>query len=503
MHPYHHAASTPGKTAILMADTGETLSYAELEARSNQAAQLFRVVGLKRGDVIAIFLENHVDFLPICWGAQRAGLLFTCLSTRLKTDEAGYIVGDCGAKLLIAGASLAEVAAKLPALPHRYSIGGVIPGYESLEAALAAQPTGRIHDESAGRDMLYSSGTTGRPKGISGPLPEGPIDDGDPLTQLTGALYGFNADMVYLSPAPLYHAAPLRYCMTVQKYGGTVLIMQKFDAETFLRLVEKHRVTHSQMVPTMFIKLLKLPEEVRARYDISSLKAIIHAAAPCPIAVKQQMIDWWGPKIFEYYSATEGSGVTAITSAEWLGKKGSVGRAMLGEIRILDEDDALLPPGREGRIFFHGGAPVRYHNAPEKTAEAQGPHGITFGDIGYVDEDGYLFLTDRASYMIISGGVNIYPQETEDLLIMHPKVADVAVIGVPNEEFGEEVKAVVQPHNWADAGPELAGELMEFARAHLSHIKCPRSIDFDPALPRHDTGKLYKRLVKARYWPKA
>ncbi len=485
-----------------MAESGETLSCAGLEARSNQAAHLFRACGLKRGDVVAIFLENRLDFLPLCWGAQRAGLLFTCLSTRLTKEEAGYILGDSGAKLLIADAALGEVAAALPALRHRYSVGGAIAGHDSLEDALGAQPTRRIPDESAGRDMLYSSGTTGRPKGIVGPLPEGPIDDTTPLTQLTGALYGFRPGMVYLSPAPLYHAAPLRYCMTVQKYGGTVIVMRKFDAATFLHLVEKHHVTHSQMVPTMFIRLLKLPQAMRETYDVSSLEAVIHAAAPCPVAVKERMLDWWGPKIFEYYSATEGGGLAAISPDEWLGRKGSVGRAVLGEIHILDEAGRPLPPGREGRIFFRGGTPVEYHNDPGKTAEAQGEYGVSYGDIGHVDDDGYLFLTDRSSYMIISGGVNIYPRETEDMLILHPKVADVAVIGVPNEEMGEEVKAVVQPRAWADAGPDLAAELLEFARARLSHIKCPRSIDFDPALPRDDTGKLYKRLVKARYWPK-
>ena len=502
MHPFHHAASTPDKAAVIMANSGETLTYAGLEARSNQAAQLYRAAGLVRGDTIAIFLENHIDYLPLCWGAQRSGLIFTCISTKLTADEAGYIVTDCGAKLLIAGATLAHVAKDLPAVAHRYSVGGEIPGFSAIEPALAAQPASRIADESAGRDMLYSSGTTGRPKGIIGPLPEGAIDDMDALGGLVGMLYGFAPDMIYLSPAPLYHAAPLRYCMAAQKYGGTVIVMERFDAERYLQLVQQYRVTHSQVVPTMFVKILKLPEEVRAKYDVSSLRAVIHAAAPCPVKVKEEMIGWWGPRIFEYYSATEGSGFTAITSDEWLARKGSVGKSLLGEIRILDDGDNLLPAGREGRVFFHGGPPTVYHNAPEKTAELQGPHGATFGDIGYVDAEGYLFLTDRSSYMIISGGVNVYPQETENILVMHPKVADVAVIGVPSEELGEEVKAVVQPRDWADAGPDFAAELMEFARAHLSHIKCPRSVDFDPELPRHDTGKLYKRLVKDRYWPK-
>lgn len=503
MHPFHHAEKTPEKPALIMANSGERLSYAELEARSNRMAQLFRASGLRRGDVIAIFLENHIDFLPLCWAAQRSGLVYTCISTKLTADEAGYIVNDCGAKLLVAGASLAGVAKDLPAVPHRFSVGGDIPGYQPLDAALEAMPATRIPDESPGRDMLYSSGTTGRPKGVTGPLPEGPIDAPNALLMLVAHLYGFGPDMVYLSPAPLYHAAPLRYCLAVQHFGGTVIVMEKFDPERYLQLIEEHRVTHSQVVPTMFVKMLKLPDDVRKRHDLSSLKAVIHAAAPCPIEVKERMIDWFGEKIFEYYSATEGAGFTAISPQEWLRKKGSVGKSLLGEIRILDEAGNLLPPGREGRIFFHGGPPVSYHKAPEKTAEVTGEHGATFGDIGYVDEEGYLFLTDRASYMIISGGVNVYPQETENILIMHPKVADVAVIGVPHEELGEEVKAIVQPRDWADAGPELAAELIEFARARLSHVKCPRSVDFEPELPRHDTGKLYKRLLKDRYWAAA
>lgn len=501
MHPFVHAASQPEKPALIMAGSGARLSYAELEARSNQAAHLYRAAGLKRGDVIALFLENLLDYLPLVWGAQRSGLYYTCISTRLTAEEAGYIVADCGAKLLIASAALAA-SADLPALPHRYALGGDIAGYVRLEPALAGLPTSRIADESAGRDMLYSSGTTGRPKGVTGPLSDVPLDQPDPLSSMAGRLYGLGPDSIYLSPAPLYHAAPLRYCMSVHRYGGTVVMMEKFDAEQYLALVERHRVTHSQVVPTMFVRMLKLPDDVRARYDVSSLQAVIHAAAPCPIEVKERMIGWFGERIYEYYSATEGAGFTTISPQEWLRKKGSVGKAVLGETRIVGEDGELLPAGREGRIFFHGGPPVAYHNAPEKTAEATGQHGATFGDIGYVDGDGYLFLTDRASYMIISGGVNVYPQETENVLVMHPKVADVAVIGVPNEELGEEVKAVVEPRDWADAGPELEAELIAFARARLSSIKCPRSIDFDPALPRHDTGKLYKRLLKDRYWPR-
>ena len=349
--------------------------------------------------------------------------------------------------------------------------------------------------------MLYSSGTTGRPKGIKIPLSGEPIDTTNALIGLTQFLYDFNENMVYLSPAPLYHAAPLRYCMTVQKFGGTVVVMEKFEPEDALELIERHKITHSQWVPTMFVRMLKLPPETRAQHDVSSLKVAIHAAAPCPIPIKQEMMDWWGPVIYEYYAGTEGNGFCAISPEEWLARPGSVGKALLGEIHILDEDGTEQPPGEPGTIYFANGPVFEYHNAPDKTAESRNASGwSTLGDIGYVDEEGYLFLTDRKAHMIISGGVNIYPQEIENLLITHPKVADVAVFGVPNEDFGEEVKAVVQPIDMADAGSDLEAELIAFCRAELSSVKCPRSVDFMAELPRHPTGKLYKRLLRDQYW---
>ena len=499
MHPFHHAAANPQKAAIIMASTGETMTFAELETRSNQAANLFRANGLQRGDMVAILLLNRLDYLALTWGAQRAGLYFTCISTKSSAEEAAYVIADCGARMLVLDASLAHLAPDMPQLRHRFAAGGAIAGYLPLEAALDAMPQTRIADESTGRDMLYSSGTTGRPKGIKAPLPDTPIDAPDVLSMLTRQLYGFREDMVYLSPAPLYHAAPLRYSMAALRAGGTVVLMEKFDPGAYLALVEQYRATHSQLVPTMFVRMLKLPEEARRAHDLSSLEVAIHAAAPCPVEVKQRMLDWWGDCIHEYYSATEGSGFCAISPAEWRQRPGSVGRNLLGEIRVVDADGNILPPGREGRIHFPGAAAFDYHGSPEKTAEMRGEHGPTFGDIGYVDTEGYLWLTDRESYMIISGGVNVYPQEVENLLVMHPKVADVAVIGVPDEELGEEVKAIVEPRDWQDAGPALAAELIAFARDHLSHVKCPRSIDFERELPRHDTGKLYKRLLKDRY----
>jgi acyl-CoA synthetase (AMP-forming)/AMP-acid ligase II len=500
VHPFHFAAKAPDRPAIIMAESGETMSYGAMEALSNRVAQLIRANGLRRGDSIVLFLENCIEYLPICWGAQRAGIVFTAMSTKLSHDEAQYIVSDSGAKLLFASASLAPVASRLELSGKRYALGGPIDDFTDFAEAIAAMPAERIADESQGRDMLYSSGTTGRPKGVTGALPEGPIDEVNPLGMLTKVLYKFDETMVYLSPAPLYHAAPLRYCMAVHRFGGTVVAMTKFDPERYLELVERYKVTHSQLVPTMFVRMLKLPQQARARYDVSSIEVAIHAAAPCPVEVKRRMIDWWGEVIYEYYASTEGTGFCAVSPREWLAKPGTVGKAILGQIRILDDDGNLLPPGREGRIFFAGGGAFEYHNDPDKTRSVHHPeHGATFGDIGYVDEDGYLFLTDRAAYMIITGGVNVYPQETEDVLVMHPKVADVAVVGVPHEEMGEEVKAVVQPKDWADAGPELEAELIAFARARLSHVKCPRSVDFERELPRHDTGKLYKRLLKDRY----
>ena len=506
MHPFHHAANQPDTPAIIMAGSGETLSYAQLEAESNRIAHLLRGLGLVRGDTIAILMHNEIDFLPICWAAQRSGLVYVAMSTKLTADEAGYIAQDSGAKAIFCSPALADVAvAATPALvaTARLCTGTGAPGCTRLHDAILNMPTTRIADESTGRDMLYSSGTTGRPKGVRGPLPEGPIDQVDALSGMVAALYQFAPGMKYLSPAPLYHAAPLRYCMSVHKFGGTVVVMEKFDPEAYLALVEKHHITHSQLVPTMFVRMLKLPEDVRTKYDLSSVKVAIHAAAPCPVDVKHAMIAWWGPVIFEYYSATEGAGFTAISPQEWLARPGSVGKSILGEIRVLDDDGNRLGPNEVGRIFFHGGGSFSDHNDPEKTASVMGEHGATFGDIGRVDEEGYLFLTDRAAFMIISGGVNVYPQEAENTLISHPDVADVAVFGIPDEVMGEAVHAVVQPRDMGRAGPDLEAELIAYVRSRLSHVKCPKRIDFRAELPRHDTGKLYKRLLKDEYWAKA
>ncbi len=504
MHLTQLAAERPDKAAYIMAATGQTFSYLDLEQGSNRLAHLFRSLGLNRGDHIAILLENHPLFLQICVAAQRSGLYFTAISYRLQRDEVAYIVNDCGAKVFITSRDRQSVVeallADLPDLGQAYMLDGISPGFESLESAIETQPTTPIADESIGTSMLYSSGTTGRPKGVFRQLPEGQWGAEDSAA-LFRALYGATDDSVYLSPAPLYHAAPLTFSMGFLLGGMTVVVMEHFDAEAALKTIQTYRATHSQWVPTMFIRMLKLDEETRLSYDVSSLQCAIHAAAPCPVPVKEQMIEWWGPVIFEYYAGSEGNGFVAITSEEWLAHKGSVGRGLTAVLHICDEEGNEVPVGESGTIYFEGGGEFEYHNDPQKTAESRHPKGwSTLGDIGYLDEEGYLYLTDRKSFMIISGGVNIYPQETENLLVTHPKVMDVAVFGVPNEDFGEEVKAVVQPIHWEDAGPELEAELIDFCRDNISHIKCPKTIDFEQELPRHPTGKLYKRLLKDRYW---
>ncbi|MFM1990937.1 MAG: hypothetical protein RJA99_3894 [Pseudomonadota bacterium] len=505
MHPFHHAARTPTRPAIVMADSGETITYRELEDRSNRFARLLRATGLKAGDHVALLVENHPRFYELCFGAHRAGLIYTAISTRLTVGEARHIVEDCGAKAMVATAATAPVAAAaaegVAALAGRWMIDGTVPGWSDYEDAVAAQPAERIPDEVSGGDMLYSSGTTGRPKGVFVPPEAGPIDAAVALTETMRTRYGVGEDTVYLSPAPLYHAAPLRFNFNVLRLGGTCVIMEHFDAEACLRLVERHRITHTQVVPTMFVRMLKLDPAVRARYDVSSLRCAIHAAAPCPIPVKKQMIDWWGPIVWEYYAGTEGNGMTLCDSHEWLAHEGTVGRAVVGTVRICDEDGTEMPTGREGTVYFADGRPFAYHNDPEKTAGSRNARGwSTLGDVGYLDADGYLYLTDRKAYMIISGGVNVYPQETENLLVTHPKVTDVAVIGVPDEELGESVKAVVTPKDMAEAGPALERELIAWCRERLSPIKCPKSVDFEAELPRHPTGKLYKRLLRDRYW---
>jgi long-chain acyl-CoA synthetase len=488
-----------------MASSGQTVTYGALNETSNQVAHMLRAAGLKGGDVIALMMENCAEFFELAWGAQRAGLYFTCLSTKLQTEEIAYILEDSGSQLVFASPTLAtqvkEACATMAKPPKAYVVGGSAVGFDDYCAARTGFPITPIRDESAGADMLYSSGTTGRPKGIKVALTGAPIDAPNAFLMLCQGVYGITTESIYLSPAPLYHAAPLRWCMAAHRLGATVVVMEKFEPETYLENVVKYKITDTQLVPTMFVRMLKLPQAARTAYDLSSLKMAVHAAAPCPVAIKQQMMAWWGPVIYEYYAGTEGNGFCSINPQEWLAHPGSVGRALLGELRIADEEGNLMPAGESGTVYFANGPQFEYHNSPEKTAQSRNKEGwSTLGDVGYVDEDGYLFLTDRKAFMIISGGVNIYPQESENVLVTHPKVADVAVFGVPNDDFGEEVKAVIQPLDMTDATPEFEAELLAFCRASVSHVKAPRSIDFMAELPRHPTGKLYKRLLRDQYW---
>jgi len=507
MHPGAHAETTPDKPAVIMAGSGEVVTFKQLDDRSNQLAQLLYARGLRPGDAIALDMENNARFHEVLWAAQRSGLYYTAISHRLTAPEVAYIVNDCGARAFITSNVEREMAAELvagdmiPNVETRVMIGGAVDGYESYEEVVGAQPAAPLAEQTEGRDMLYSSGTTGRPKGVRVPLPNSPLGTPDGVTVLCQALYGVTADATYLSPAPLYHSAPLRFTMAQQRLGATVVVMEHFDPLEYLRLIEQHRVTHTQVVPTMFVRLLKQPRDEREKFDVTSLQVAIHAAAPCPVPVKQEMIAWWGPVLYEYYAGTEGNGFVCCNSEEWLAHPGTVGKAILGTVHIVGEDGTEQPIGEPGTIYFEGGSEFEYHNDPEKTKGSRNDRGwSTLGDIGYLDADGYLFLTDRKAFMIISGGVNIYPQEAENVLTMHPKVMDVAVFGVPNEDFGEEVKAVVQPVDMAEAGPALERELIAFCREHLADVKCPRSVDFEAELPRHATGKLYKRLLKDRYW---
>ncbi len=508
MYPGAYVASTPDKPAVVMSDTGESLTYSQLDEQSIRLARVLHEQGLRRGDSLAFISPNDPVYFIAYWAALRSGLYVTAINSNLSVDETAYILNDCGARAFIVHTALADAGEKLidltPKVELRLAVGGPVPGHQDFDAALAGVSAEPLPDQPIGREMLYSSGTTGRPKGIKAALPEYQIgDEPDPLYAVFGVAYGLDADTVYLSPAPMYHSAPFRFSTMIQSVGGTIIVMPKFDPEGALAAIERYKVTHSQWVPTMFIRMLKLPAEVRSRYDLSTHKVAIHAAAPCPVEVKQQMIEWWGPILQEYYAATESIGATLVDSKTWLRRPGTVGQALLGVLHICDDDGNDVPTGKPGVIYFERDEfPFEYHNDPEKTAKAQNPQHPnwgTTGDIGYVDDDGYLYLTDRKAFMIISGGVNIYPQEIENALALHPKVTDLAVIGVPDPEMGEQVKAVVQPADGIEPSPELAAELLGFLRERIAHFKVPKSVDFVTELPRTPTGKLVKHQIRAQY----
>ena len=510
MYAAEHAAEHGEQPAIIMAPSGRTLTFAEYEAGANQVAHVLRDTLLRKGDHVAIFMENHPAMLLAQAGAERTGLYFTPVNSYLSAEEVAYVINDSRSRVVFTSTAKADVAAQLPALcpdVERWimtSSGrtGIAAPFESWDDAVSSQPTDHVLDEQMGAPMMYSSGTTGRPKGILRPMYDiHPSETSIAVLGIAG-LWRCREGMVYLSPAPLYHTAPQVSVAIALRMKSTAVVMEHFDPALYLELVDRYGVTHSQVVPTMFSRMLKLPDEVRAAADLSSLEVIIHAAAPCPVPVKEQMIEWFGPILLEYYAATEGNGCTFITSDDWLAHKGSVGRSVLSDIHILDDDGRPCPVGTSGTVWFAGATDFEYFNDPEKTASTRRDGGktSTVGDVGYLDEDGYLFLTDRKAHMIISGGVNIYPQETENLLVTHPSVLDAAVIGVPDEDLGEEVKAVVQPVDGVVGDDELERSLIAFCREHLAHFKCPRSVDFVDELPRLPTGKLYKGVLREQYW---
>ncbi|MGI9327308.1 MAG: acyl-CoA synthetase [Pseudomonadales bacterium] len=505
MYPGYWAQIKPDEIAVVSAATGRTQSWRELDARSNQIAHYLRSIGLQTGDHIALLLENHLSYFEIAWAAFRSGLYITCINRYLTVDEVAYIVKDSGARVifsspeLAATESLQQVSAQAQA---HLLVHGALPDWQSMNECIAQCPTEPLAEQPMGDSMLYSSGTTGRPKGIKRPLTGASVADGNSFLAAPSP-YGFDDQSRYLSPAPLYHAAPFGFCMRTLSAGGTVIYMDRFDPIAALGAIEKFRITHSQWVPTMFVRFLKLPEAERSGFDLSSHGCAVHAAAPCPVAIKQQMIDWWGPILWEYYAGTERNGSTIINSEQWLAHPGSVGRAASGVIHICDETGAELAVGEDGLVYFEQAQrPFEYHNAAEKTASAQHPlhpNWTALGDVGHLDAEGYLYLTDRKAFMIISGGVNIYPQEIEDVMILHDDVQDVAVFGVPNPEFGEEVKAVVQLASGLQQTPELGEQLRTYVRSQLASYKVPRSVDFIDEMPRLPTGKLYKRILRDRY----
>jgi acyl-CoA synthetase (AMP-forming)/AMP-acid ligase II len=495
----------PDQPAIIMS-AGETVTHGMLNKRANKLARLLQSRDLKPGDHIALMLENNIRYFEICRAASISGLYFTPINWHLTVEEAAYIVDDCGAKALFGSEMLKDLveqaAAAAPNVETRLMVDGASQSFVNYEKAAEGVSDGPLDEEHAGSIMFYSSGTTGRPKGIKRALPTEPPGAISPLAMLMQVVWGFGPDTRYLVPAPLYHAAPLGWSLAALQLGGAAVVMDRFDPENCLAMIEEHKITHAQFVPTMFIRMLKLPEETRKKYDVSSLEFVIHAAAPCPIDVKEQMIEWWGPIINEYYAGSEGNGFVASTSEEWLNHRGTVGKSMGAPIHIVGENGEAMPTGEAGTIYF-GESPVfEYHNDPDKTAEAFNDKGwSTLGDVGYLDEEGYLYLTDRKSHMIISGGVNIYPQETENALSVHPAVLDVAVIGVPNAEMGEEVKAVVELVEGQQASKSLEEDLIAYCKERIAHFKCPKSVDFVDELPRLPNGKLLKRRLRDKYWP--
>jgi long-chain acyl-CoA synthetase len=503
-----HAQRSPDKVATVEARSGRTITFGELEQRSLKFSGLLDTLGLQSGDVVAVMMENNLHHHEIHWGTIRSGRRLTTLNVHLSSEEIAYVVSDSGAKVIVATpkmlARAEEALSLLTEQPVRLLLGGAARGWEDYLRAMTRQPVTPRPEVEMGDALNYSSGTTGRPKGVirhtSKPWY---VSDGIPA-QTAWERLGVTSEDVYLCPAPLFHSAPLSATACFHSLGARVVLMDKFDPVEAFELIEREHVTVAQFVPTHFIRMLRLPEEQRKAYDLSSLRLVTHAAAPCPPQVKRAMLDWFGPIIVEYFGGTEQLGRNEITSEEWLAHPGSVGRAIWGEMHICDDEGNVVPDGTPGLVYFELDQPLfEYHNDPEKTAASRHPRRpewATIGDMGYVDGEGYLYLTDRRAFVINSGGVNIYPQEIENVLIGHPDLEDVAVFGVPNAEMGEEVKAAVQLRPGVSASDDLAEQIIAWCRDRIAHYKAPRSIDFEVELPRTESGKLYKRLLRDRYW---
>lgn len=491
--------------AVVLYPSGIAISFAQLEVRANQLAHYFRKAGLREGDAVAVVMENNVHLHAVMWAARRTGLYYVLVNTHLTPAEAAYILSDSGAVAVVASSALRDLAGQAVALLDEAPTVRLLAdedadGWHRYPDCAAGLPGTPINHEVEGDLLQYSSGTTGRPKGIRRELPHTRPAESPVQLQPMLSLLGINRESVYLNPAPLYHTAPAYWSMSVQALGATVVVMEKFTPDGALEAISRYGVTHGQFVPAMFVRMLKLPVPERLSYDTSSLQRVLHAAAPCPQDVKRQMIDWWGPIVDEFYSSSEGAGISFIRAEDWLTHPGSVGKPVLGIPHIVDEDGTELPAGRPGILYFENAMPFEYLGDPAKTVAARNDRNwSTVGDIGYLDEDGYLYLTDRRHHMIISGGVNIYPQEAEDALISHPKVLDAAVFGIPDDEMGQSVKAVVQLVTPTVDPAAVSEELLSWIRQRLAHYKCPRSISIEAQLPRSDTGKLFKQVLVAKY----
>lgn len=500
-HPEYWAARYPEKPALVMIDTGEVLTYADLARRANQSARAFAHCGIKSGDTVAILSENNLVYPELLWAGKNSGIRYVTVSSHLNASDAHFVVEDSGAQLLVVSHRLkdlaCDIAGRLQDTVRLLMFGGVTGPFQSYEAVRDAQTDEPAPNRLRGSSMLYSSGTTGRPKGVKTELSEVPPEIPPHRFATMVEQYDFDETTIFMNPGPFYHAGPQRFMMMVHRVGGTVLSTERFDALRTLEAMESFRASHGFYVPTMFARMLRIPDTVRSNFDFSSVRHAIHSAAPCPQEVKRAMIAWWGPKIDELYSGTEGFGHTFISSHEWLRRPGSVGKPSPDcEIKIVSPEGDILAPGEAGRIMMRNGLRFNYHGQAACGATSQDDSGFaSLGDVGYLDDQGYLYLTDRETNMIIAGGVNIYPQEAEQVLAGHPAVEDVAVIGIPDEDLGEQVRALVVRRT-NDGTPQTGEEeLIEWCRARLSSFKCPRSVRFVESLPRDEMGKLAKRLL--------